>query len=239
MGKEINEKLYRAISQQTPDFNMVKELLKQGADPLGPLKDECETAIQLMFCDASWLDSDADNHVYTSEVMPRLMELFIEMGLDCSRFLPDVDGDHNLELWSLTFAISEGACKTLRLMIENGLKLEPIEDCICHFFFDCDNCDGSDIDEDYEEYLSWAVKMTLMCASYQHLLENSEYLRSVLEISSTNKDNTYPLKKFRNYEDYECRFDYSTMDNIPYGVRNATVEIVEKGSKKPVWKLHI
>lgn len=163
----------------------------------------------------------------------------IENGFDCSRFLDSEDGDHNLEMWSLTFSISEGACKAIKLMIENGLPVPALEDFIGHFYMDSEMCDGSDLTEPYVTYLEWAFKTIMLCASYPEILCNSEYLRRCIEIDTTNMGNNYDLTKFRNYNNYEFHFDLSTQDNIPYGMRNTGVEIMEKSSGKTVWKMYI
>ena len=117
------------------------------------MKEE-ETAIGKLFCEAGWdwhIDADFYDDLpeeCLSDRLPKILETFIENGFDCTRFLPSEDGDRNLELWSLTFPISEGECKAMKIMIEHGLPISALEDFISHFYMDSEMCDVSDITED-------------------------------------------------------------------------------------------
>jgi hypothetical protein len=245
MSKELNEKLYIAITEKYINYDEIKRLLVEGADPLGPLMDEDETAIGELFCEAGWdwhNDAASDDNLPEDCLcgrLPKILDVFIENGFDCSRFQTSDDGDKNLELWSLTFSISEGECKAMQIMIENGLPIPALEDFIGHFYMDSEMCDGSDMTDEYEMYLVWGFKTIMLCASYPHILNGSEYLRQCIERDSTNEGNNYDLTNFREYNNYEYEFDLSTLDNIPYGMRNATVLVKEKCTGKQVWKMHI
>lgn len=171
--------------------------------------------------------------------MNKILSLFIQKGFDCSRLLPSNGEDNHLELWGLTFSISEDAYDTLKILIENGISVKALEDFIDHFYMDCEMVDGSDVYDEKEKRLKWAFRMIMLCASYPHILNGSKYLQSCIELDSTNKDNKYDLTKFRDYKDYTYRFDYSTMDNIPHGMRNAKVEILEKESETVIWTMYI
>ncbi len=236
MSKDLNEKLYRAITAEKTNYIQIEDLLRQGADPLGALNDECETPLQRMFCDAPWLDTDGGR-------LPKIMQLFLDCGFDCSRIQPSDDEDHNLDMWCLTFAISEGACAMLKIMLDNGLQAMPLNDFIEHFYFDAeliddDLCEG-EVPDDYIDYLKWAMKMVMLSASYPHILSNNEYLQHCIELDATNKDNQYPLEKFRDYDNYEVHLDFSTMKLVLDGVCNTTVEISEKSTGNVVWRMKI
>lgn len=237
MSEKLNEKLYYAITEKEIDYDLVEKLLKEGADPLG-YYDDYETPIGQLFCEGSD-DWGSKKNGLLSDRFPEILNLFIKNGFDCSRFQQDTDGDHNLELWSLTFSISRGACEALQILIEHGLPIPPLEDFISHFYMDSEMCDGSDMTPDYESYLVWAFKMIMMSASYPHVLNNSEYLQQCIELDSTNKGNKYDLTRFRQYDDYEYHFDLSTLDNVPYGMRNATVKVIEKETQQEVWTMKI
>lgn len=245
MSQELNQLLYNVITSPQIDYKKIADLLQKGADPLGPLIDEDETAIGELFCNAGW-DWNSDAKLYDdlskeclSDRLPKILEVFIENGFDCSRFLPSEDGERNLELWSLTFSISEGECRAMKIMIENGLPIPALEDFISHFYVDSEMCDGSEMTDDYEEYLTWAFKTIMLCASYPEILDKSEYLRDCIEMNTTNMGNNYNLTKFRKVDDYLYSFDLSTLDNEPYGMRNVTVEVREKATKELIWKMHI
>ena len=230
MDKYLNERLCAAITQKQIDKEHIEQLINEGADPLGPLFDEKDTAIGELFLVAG-TEGISDN-------IPVIVEMFIEKGLDCARF-SKTDGDSHMELWSLVHSSSEGACEALKIMIENNLRVSALEDFICHFYEDCEYCDGSEMDDEYEEYITWSLKTIMMCASYPKLLKESKYLRLCIEMNDTNKENDYDLTKFKNYNEYEYYFDLSTIDTAPYGLRNAGVEIRRKETGEVVWRLHI
>ncbi len=238
MSKELNKKLYDVITKDEIDYALVDKLLKEGADPLGYYNDDEETPIGELFCEGSdcW---ERETGTVLNDRFPKLINLFIKNGFDCSRFQKDTDGNHNLELWSLTFSISPGACEALKILIDNGLPIPALEDFIEHFYMDSEMCDGSDMTPEHEQYLIWAFKMIMLCASYPHILKDSEYLQDCIELNSTNKNNKYDLAKFRQYNDFEYCFDLSTLDNVPYGMRNATVKVIEKKTKQEVWTMQI
>ena len=238
MSKELNKKLSDSITEREIDYDLVDELLKEGADPLGCYNDYNDTPIGNLFC-MGGEDWGEETNGTLSDRFPKLINIFIKNGFDCSRFQRDTDRRYNRELWCLTFSISQGAYETLKILIEHGLPIPAMEDFISHFYTDSEMCDGSDMTPDYEEYLIWAFRMIMLCASYPHILKNSEYLRECVELDSTNKENRYDLTRFRQYEDFEYFFDISTLNNYPYGMRNATVRIIEKKTENEVWTMKI
>ncbi len=141
----LNEKLSEAITAKTVDYRYVEALLDEGADSLGCFNDYGETALQELFFEAAEVGTDR---------IPKLMTLFIEKGLDCSRFLSSGGHDENSELWSLYFAISKDACEALKLMLDHGLSASAVDDFIEHYFFDTDMIDCMIIDDDYIDQLT-------------------------------------------------------------------------------------
>ncbi len=244
MNEYLNEELLKAVTADRMDYEYIELLLDEGADPLGPLKsDKEETTIGYIFTCGNdsyhYKTETGSHHEKLSDRYPKIMSFLIEKGFDCSRFAPSYDDDKNFEMWCLAFSISKGSCEALKIMIENGLKASAIEDFICHFIMDAEMCDGSEVDRCYEHHLIWAFKMIMLCASYPHILNESEYLRKIIEMDTTNHGNDYNLDKFRDYNAYKYRFDYSTLDNIPHGVRNARVEVIEIDSNRVVWEMYI
>jgi len=234
---ELNEKLYEAITDEKLDYATIEELLVAGADPLGERNEDHETPLDGLFTEAGSISEYAPGF---TDQLPKIMKLFIDYGFDCRRIEP-ADGDEDdrhLEMWGLVFSSSKGALETMKLMIENGLRVSAMEDYISHFFTDAAMCDGCEIDEDYEEYLTWALKTIMLCASYPHVLEQSAYIRQCIEIDTLNR-NRYDVTKFREYDNYVYSYDLSSLTNRPYGLQGAMVAIREKGSTHVKWELSI
>lgn len=244
MNKELNQKLYTAVSGEKIDLAYIEELLASGADPLGPLTEyESSCTLAEMFCEASeptgWDDDNGCNQV--REYMPKLVSMFLEYGMNPAdiREKEDNADDTNSTMWSMALCCGKESTEVLKLLLDNGLKVKALEDFISHFYTDAEMCNGSDIDEYYLDYLTYGFKMIMLSASYPEVLNSSEYLRSCIEMDNTNKGNDYDLTGFADYERYEYTFDVSTCNIVPYGLRNTTVEIREKGHNEIVWKMHI
>ena len=232
IGKELNKKLCEAAIAETVDFNKVEELLSLGADPLGLLTDYDDSCVlEELFCEAS--EYEVRKNLYS------LVELFIKRGMRPEAIPSNDNDDEHLILWSMSFCCSDEALRTLELLLDNNLNPRALEDFINHFYMDAEMVDGAELDEMYTYHLTSGLKMVMLSSSYPTVLAGSEYLRSCIEMDDTNKDRHYDLGKFRNYDGYEYIIDTSTCDNLPHGLRNATVSIVEKESNEIVWMLHI
>ncbi|MEG0305790.1 MAG: hypothetical protein RR612_08155 [Oscillospiraceae bacterium] len=123
--------------------------------------------------------------------------------------------------------------KTLRVMLDNGLDYNSAEILVDHIFTDMDMCDGCDIDNTW--FLNntiCSLKMIMLVASYPRIIEGSEYIRRCIEFENNNGLN---LDSFRSWNDFDYNIDISTCTNIPRGLQNATVTIINKANKKPVW----
>lgn len=244
MSIELNKKLLDAATKEQIDYDEITSLLEQGADLLGCCDEEfgdyvLEEIIMNDYDKMLWENIDKKEQVVN------LIEFFISKGFKPSDIEKGTE-DGSSVMWHFHFFASESGIQILKMFLDNGLKAEALEDYVDHFYTDTAMVDGyyedAEMDECKEHYIKslfYGLKMVMLSASYPHVLNESEYLRSCIEMDSTNKDNNYDLTKFRNYNNYEYELDTSTCDYLPYGLRNATVRIREKENSNIVWVLHI
>ena len=228
---ELTEELL--LAAEKADLAEVETLLQKGADPLGSPDegDPDEHILGQLFCYAS--DDDE-----LAKALPNLVQLFYDYGMDISsRNIPFDDGNNINPLWNLAFCPSEAGLKTLKVMLDNGLDVQSAEILIDHIFTDMEMCDGCEIEDAwFRSRTIYALKMGMLAASYSEIMEQSEYIRSCLELE---KNTPRRLGEFRNWNAFDYEIDISTCDNIPFGLRNATVRIFDLTSNAHVWTLVI
>lgn len=229
---ELNKKLMEACTKDTIDFVLVEELLKQGADPLGG------TAL------FGW---DLITHIYgelmvnpsdsTIAALPRLTELFLKYGMDVDNPRIPYDDDNSLHpLWHFAFVVNEHAIWALKLLLDHGLSVISFAEFWDHAISDYFNveCGDPQNDKNWNYECTWAFKMLLLGASYDHIWENDEGLREFVCCDH----NAYDVHNFRNWDDFEYFFDTSSCERHPelYG---CIVHIYEKKTHTEVWKIGV
>ena len=244
MNVELNKKLLDASIKDEIDYDEISSLLEQGADLLGCYDEELgdyvlEEILMNEYDMSNWDSIDKRGKIVD------LIEFFISKGFKPSDIEKSSDDGPSI-MWHFHFIASENGIQILKKFLDNGLKAEALEDYINHFYtttamvggYYKEN-DSDEIKQHFDKLLSYGLKMVMLSASYPHILNESEYLRSCIEMNDTNKDNNYDLTKFRDYNNYKYELDTSTCDHLPYGLRNATVRIKDKQDKSIVWVLHI
>ncbi len=229
---DLNMQLYNACIEKTPNYSLIEDLLKKGAKPLGKvticgydnnLYDEVVSGI---------FDNDE-----TPEAFYVIAELFLKYGMDISKPEIPYDDENVLDpLWTFAFPSNEVVLKTLKLMLDNGLNFENAGQCWGHAIFDLVNL-GCDLSNDIEkEFYYDYIRKLMLIASYPHILDNDEDLRE--EIWYGYEFNNYDLLKFRKWNDFEFDIDTSRCERHPE-VYKSVVTIIEKNSRKPVWKFGV
>ena len=78
--------------------------------------------------------------------------------------------------------------------------------------------------------------MVMLVASYPHILENSTYIADCISLA---ENDAARLSVFRNWRNFTCQIDLSTCDNIPHGLRNATVRITDAETGELIWRMAV
>ena len=232
---ELNKKLYEECFKNPVDFEVVEELLKQGADPLGPTE---ESGFGLL------------GHIYEEiveeaqfergELLLRFTELFLKYGMDVDHPRIPYDGGNSINpLWTLGLHHEETMLIALKLFLDRGISLESFEE-----FWSVSMGDLIDVscgdpvsDEFWNGVCIVALKATMLAASYDYMLNEYEHLRNFIGYSYNN----YDVHKFRNWNDFSYEFDTSRCDRHPGypELYKSVVTIYEKESGKAVWKIGV
>lgn len=227
---ELNKKLYEECQKESINFHTVEELLKKGADPLGPTQggewDECEHVY----------DEILSITMHERENIPRLTELFLKYGMDVDHPRVEYDGADANPLWSLGLALDEYSLETLKLFLDHGISVNSFG-----MFWSTAMGDLIDVtcgdpvgDEFWNKACILSLKATMLAASYDYILNEYEHLRNFIGYSF----NDYDVHKFSNWNDFTYEFDTSHCKRRPE-LYQSVVTIYEAESKKAVWKFGV
>ena len=226
---ELNVKLYEECSKEVIDFSAVEELLKRGADPLGG------TAV----CGLELL-----NHVYgdivfgsreTNSVnVPEITKIFLRYGMNVSAPRIPYDGENSLHVLEF-MPENENTVIAWKMLLDNGLDAESAAEYWGRAVFDQINvcCDDPN-DEECNYSFIWMMKIVMLIASYDHVLDNDEDLRRLIGTSY----NSYDIHGFRDWDNYYYVFDTSRCEKHPqlYG---CVIRIYDVHTDEMVWKIGV
>lgn len=228
---KLNQALLKAVEET--DVERAEVLLQQGADPLGSFdQDDLEQSVlHELFIDVAE-EEDPD------EKRQELLRLFLNHGMDISTRNKAVEYDDSLNpVWLMAHVSNESGMRMLKLLLDHGLDAVSAEILFNHIFVDMEVCDGCDIhDEWWIEEWTYSMKMVMLIASYPYMLEASSYIRKCVELE---QNNVSWLLCFRDWNRFAYEIDLSTCDNIPRGLRNATLHIRDKKTGDTVWTMFI
>lgn len=89
-------------------------------------------------------------------------------------------------------------------------------------------------DEFWNYECVWSMKMIMLCASYDHILNQDEDLQEFIGCAYNN----YDIKKFREWNNYRYEFDTSKCDRSPK-LYKSVVRIFEIASNKEIWRIGV
>lgn len=228
----LNLRLYEECIKKSPDFSAIESLLKHGADPLGATAVSGWGLLEHVYGEIL-CESKETNSIY----LPQITELFLKYGMDIDNPRIPYDDDNSLHpMWQFAFVMNENSVFALKMLLDHGLSPDSAGEMWGHAFFDLINIQLADpYNDDYWNYeCTWVIKLTMLCASYKHIIENDEYLRNCIDYSS----NDYDLCKFRAWNDFSYKFDTSGCENGPEFYQSI-VRIFENASGKEVWRFRV
>ncbi|MBQ6493381.1 MAG: hypothetical protein IJI92_05915 [Erysipelotrichaceae bacterium] len=229
----LNHKLCKEICSRKIDLGKIEKLLASGADPLG-YEDENNGSCAL---EHLFFYNDIVRDDETFGVM-EIVNLFLKYGMDPSLIQPAKTDDSVSVMWNLAFRCNKDTTELLKILIDNGLRTCALDEFIDHFFEDCAYVGGCEINRMYFDYLEWGFRMIMLSASYPRIIEESKVLSRYIDTDNEKNKNT-DLLMFRNYDKYNCKIDFSTCNNMPFGIRNACVKIFDNQSYDRVWMFYI
>jgi hypothetical protein len=229
---ELNKALYDECIKEAPDFAKIEELLKQGADPLGGTEVSGWGLVGHVYGEIIG-ESQRNNSIH----LPHITELFLKYGMNIDNPRIPYDDDNSLHpMWMFAFVMNENSVYALEMLLDHGMSAGAAGEMWGHVFFDLINisCGDPSNDEFWNYECTWAIKLTMLCASYEHIINNDEDLQEFIECSS----NDYDLRKFRAWNDFRYEFDTSGCEKEPELYRSV-VKIFEKASGKEVWRFRV
>lgn len=238
----LNARLLAACTTDLfhPDYALIDALLSEGAQPLGRVTDEYgDPSCPYTGIVEAFLDHASDK-VCPPEPLYKMTELFLRHGMDISKpdasFYIEETGDKLHPLWLFAFESYDLLLPTLRLLLDNGLRAEDAAECWNHiavdYTFASESFDKTSDDTSKGESIREEVAKIMLIASYPHILDADEDLRSFIWYDYNDKN--YDLTRFREWDDFVCTVDTSHCDGEPETARSV-VTLVEKASGRAVW----
>ena len=229
---ELNRKLLEECSKESIDFSVVEDLLKKGADPNGGTAEYGWGLLDHVYGE---LVMDSQNN--DSVNLPRITELFLKYGMDIANPRVPYDGSNSLNpMWDYAFVCNENAIVALKMLLDYGLPADHFEEFWGHAMIDFFyiQCGDPQNDALWNYDCTWAFKMLLLGASYNHILENDKGLKTFICYDY----NTYDVHKFRDWDQFEYYFDTSHCDRGPE-LYKSILHIYKNGTKNEVWKIGV
>ncbi len=230
---ELNNKLYRECKKKKIDLLAVEELLRQGADPMGPAEDMGGGIGDHIYEELVAASQDTD-----SINLPKITELFLRYGMevDHPRVSYDVEDDTINPLWSFAFVTNENAIHALKMLLDSGVSADSVGEFWGHAIGDYQFVDEiNPINDIYWKYqCTWTLKMIMLAASYDQIIDNDQYLRELICYS----DNSYDIHGFREWDNYRYEFDLSGCDSRPH-IFGSVVRIYEEATNEKVWEMKL
>ena len=229
---ELNKKLYEECCKESIDFVAVEELLKAGSDPLGGTESN-----GLNLLDHIYGDVVGGSQYNDSVNLPQITELFLEYGMNIDKpRIPYDDANSINPAWELGFVVNENSIIALKMLLDHGLSAESFglfwNHVITDFFYI--ECGDPQNDKFWNHECVWSLKMMLLGASYEHILENDKELQEFLCCDY----NTVDIKNFRNWNNFIYYFDTSHCEKSPEFYKSI-VRICDKETGKEVWTIGV
>ena len=230
---ELNKKLLEACDKEVVDFELIEELLKQGADPLGATADHGWRLLDHVYGELAMGSHDYSNSIN----LPKITELFLKYGMDVDNpRIPYDDADSINPMWEFAFVTNENAIYALNMLLDKGISVDSFNLFWDHAIGDLVDCYcGDPVNDEFWNYTcTWSLKMTMLAASYDYILNRNEHLRKFIGYSH----NDYNIHNFRDWNKYYYEFDTSHCVKSPELYRSI-VTIYEVESNNPVWKFGV
>ena len=200
---ELNRKLYNEFEKEKLNESRIIELLKQGANPLGNMSNNKHS------------EKPYEEILYENKNLDKITGLLLENGM----VIDNKDYQNNdmiNPLWELALRTDTIGIKTLKLLLDNKTEVDSIEVFVDHIYTDYillgdkekmakQAVENNEIEVEtgkVETYYSIAMKMLMLCASYDYVLDNSEYIKDIIDYDRNNKNN---INFFKNYNNIYIR----------------------------------
>lgn len=219
---ELNKLLYDECSKKNLDLDKIDGLLIEGADPLGIFNKYGEFVYNELIISA--IEDDYKN-------LYEITKKFLDSGMLIKEsVLKDKYGDKSINpFWVFAFKCDEEAMMTLKLLLDNDLDVASIEILADHIYIDYifleDDFDNLKDNKDAFISFEYAMKMIMLCVSYSHVIDDSDFIKDLIEYDNNN----YDISKFRNFKTYYIEIEVKSEEKIIIIFKdNITNEVIWK-----------
>lgn len=213
----LNRELYNEFEKEEINKERIIELLKKGANPLENMSTGKHS------------EEPYEEIIYENKNLDKITKILLENGMTINNGNYQTDDIIN-PLWSLALRPDSIGIKTLKILLDYKTEVDSIEVFVDHIYTDyiflgdreemarqaIKNNDAEVESSKTERYYSIAMKMLMLCASYDYVIDNSEYLKDIIAYDRNNNKNINEFKKYNNFyireTQKECRI-YRKMDH--------------------------
>lgn len=216
---ELNYELYVECIKDNVNYDVVRDLLNKGANPLLEIKHKYMNGRVLSYI--VWeREFDYDN----DDTLVELFRIFLENGMSI-KSSEDANDDSYNPLGFLRRIKAQKAIKIFELLIKHNTEINVFEDYISEM-----NCEM--IGEFHRE-ISEEIRKVMYLVSYKEILDNCLALKELIDYEYN--DDKYDLSKFRRPLDYDIVFDMKKEDYLD--TCGLVIYICEKETGKRIWKI--
>ena len=227
---ELNRRLFEECIKENPDKSAIRALLDAGADTLGGIGKEYGMHAWHVYGEVVSESQDTK-----SVNLPMITELFLEYGMDIDNPKIPYDFEDSLNpMWDFALVMNENSVYALKMLLDNGLSADSAGLMWSHAAQDTDFSPENQ-DNDFWEYeRTWFMKLTMLCASYDHILENDPALQEYICCGT----NSFDIHNFRNWDDFYYEFNITDSKVTP-DFYKTIVHICRKSDKSVVWTIRL
>lgn len=225
---ELNKRLLAECSKENIDFDLVEELLKQGADPLGATEVYGWGLLEHVYEELVMNSYDDIGSIN----LPKITEVFLKNGMDIAS--PRIPYDGNNSIHPLRFfPADEYSIVAFKLLLDYGVDADSVAEFWDRCIFDQINVNYDDPNsEEWHDWFVWLMKTIMLISSYDHIINNDEDLRNLIGYTY----NSYDIHNFREWDNFYYEFDTSRCTRFPELLKSV-VRIYDKNTNEEVWKI--
>lgn len=204
---ELNRVLYDECSKKNLNLDKINDLLNKGADPLGIFNKYGEIVYSELIISA--IEDDYKN-------LCEITKKFLDNGMIIKEHvLNDRYGDDSINpFWNFAFKCDEEGIMTLKLLLDKDLDISSIEILANHIYTDYifleDEFESINDDKDAFTRFEYAMKMLMLCSAYSYVVNNSDFIKDVIEFDN----NSYDIFRFKNFKTYYMEVEVKSEKNI-------------------------
>ena len=239
--RSLNQQLLAACTDQFIGYDRIERLLRNGAAPLGSVRNSSGDLDNLYTLIVEYYVDNKTDVLSDEKRLSTITQLFSQYGMVVSK--PEIPYDEDSisnPLWVLALYDGEDMLQTVKCLLDYGLDAGSAAECWCHTCNDLYFLTRSEDAAGQKPSAFWmkayydAVRQILLMASYPHILENDEGLKT--EIWFTKND--YDVSRFRDWNRYDFEFD-TVLENGAMAAYESVVAVKEKDTGKEVWRFSL